>query len=125
MPNPVVYAAVIVALVLMDAEPKYPDVVTEPLPICKRMTDAPFVLTPLSITVIFLAQLGIPVKSMLVPEAVTAVARVSNSTVPVAAGKVTVLEPATKGADSVIAPEVSPVKIIDAILNHSFILTFI
>ena len=38
----------------------------------------PFVLTPLNITVIRFAQLGIPVKSTEVPDAVCAVARVSE-----------------------------------------------
>jgi hypothetical protein len=57
------------------------------------------------------AQLGMPVKSTDVPLAVTAVACVSKLTVPVAAGKVTVLVPATNGADTVNVPLVSPVKI--------------
>jgi hypothetical protein len=54
--------------------PTYPVVSTPPeSPNCICMKDEPFVLTPLNITVIRLAVLGMPVKSTLVPDADTAV----------------------------------------------------
>jgi hypothetical protein len=47
--------------------PKYPLVTIEPSPTCTNMMLVPFVLTPWNIIVIRFTQLGIPVKSMLVP----------------------------------------------------------
>ena len=46
----------------------YPDESTDPAPTCIRGCDDPLRETPLNITVIRLIQLGIPVKSMLVPD---------------------------------------------------------
>ena len=58
---------------------------------------------------IFLIQLGKPVKSIEVPDVdATAVANVLTELVAVAASKVSVFVPATAGAASVTAPDVSP-----------------
>jgi hypothetical protein len=46
----------------------YPEDVTLPEPICIRIFDAPFKLTPLNITVIRFTQLGMLVKSIEVPD---------------------------------------------------------
>ena len=54
-------------VLLLHVCPVYPDVKAEPDPICSCGGLVPFVLTPFNITVIRFTQLGIPVKSMLVP----------------------------------------------------------
>ena len=54
-----------------------------PAPNCNRTILVPLVLTPLNITVIRFTQLGMPVKSMLVPDVeATAVPEVIPSTAP-------------------------------------------
>ena len=72
-------------------------------------------LTPLNTIVIRFTQLGILVKVMAVPLVVAtavpltiALAVPATNTVPVLAGSVIVLVPATAGAAKVIAPDVSP-----------------
>jgi hypothetical protein len=76
----------------------------------------PFVLTPLNITVTRFTQLGIDVKSMLVPLVdATAVPDTMGANVPVVATNVCVLLPETAGADTVIEPLVSPARTKDAI----------
>lgn len=93
----------------LPAAVAYPDVVTEPAPICTCITLVPLVLTPLNITVIRFTHEGIPVNVMLVPDVdATAVANVLTDIVAVAACKVIVLVPATAGAASVTCPDVSP-----------------
>jgi len=58
-----------VLLVLpVHVQPLYPVVKAEPDPICTIGILVPFVLTPLNITVILFTQLGIPVKSIEVPD---------------------------------------------------------
>jgi hypothetical protein len=76
----------------------YPvDTIPEDVPSLKIYGLAPFVLTPLNINVILLTQLGIPVKSMDVPEVLaTAVPLVKGYSIPV--------EPAT-----VLEPVIAPV----------------
>ena len=65
------------------AAPKYPVVVNVVDPSCTNILDVPLVLTPLNITVIRFTQLGMPVKSMLVPDVeATAVPEVIPSTAP-------------------------------------------
>ena len=69
------------------------------------MFEVPFVLTPLNITVTRFAQLGMPVKSMLVPlvdatavpETIALFAPLTTA-VPLVVGNVIVLLPATAGA---------------------------
>jgi hypothetical protein len=63
--NPIVDPA-FASLKLLAPE-SYPVVSTDPEPICSKQLLDPFVLTPLNITVILFAQLGIPVKSIAVP----------------------------------------------------------
>ena len=66
--------------------PVYPDVKTEPEPICICGEFVPLVLTPVSVTVILLIQLGNPVKSIEVPDVdATAVFNVLTALVAVAA----------------------------------------
>ena len=69
----------------------------------------PLVLTPANITVMRLIQLGKDVKSIEVPDVeATAVPNVLTELVAVAACKVSVFDPATAGAATVIVPLVSP-----------------
>jgi hypothetical protein len=56
----------------------YPVIATLPAPNLTNNWLDPFVLTPLNITVIRFTQLGIPVKSTAFPDAVCAVASVSE-----------------------------------------------
>ena len=113
------------------------------------MFDVPLVLTPLNITVILLTQLGIPVKSIDVPEVdATAVPEVKTPTplgvpeiigevkvlfvntsvvalptnVSVATGSVKTEPPATAGADNVTEPDVPPATTILLILLSPIIL---
>ena len=117
---------------------KYPVVATVPDPTCTITSATPFTLTPLNITVILLTQDGIPVKSIDVPEVdATAVPEVNVPTplgvpeitgevkvcpvavvitVPLTAGKVKTVLPATAGAWSVTEPLVSPETTIDDIM---------
>ena len=116
--------------------PLYPAVSILPDPIRHSIFDVPFVLTPLNITVILLVPLGIPVKSIDVPlveatavpefipgkpvrlapliagkspvNLVASNVLVESSNVPLLAGKVMVLVPATAGASIVIDPLVFP-----------------
>jgi hypothetical protein len=71
-----------------DALPTYPVATILPEPICNRIGLTPFVLTPLSITVILLAVAGMPVKVTLVPDADTEEPDTKGYSVPV--GDVTV-----------------------------------
>ena len=68
--KPAVEAAVLGVPLLAHSEPAdaYPVVVTEPAPSWIKMSEVPFVLTPLNITVMRLTQDGMLVKSMAVPE---------------------------------------------------------
>ena len=70
VPNPVVKFATEFPLVLLPppAEAEYPEVVGLPEPICTIGIEELFTLVPLKQTVILLTQLGIPVKSIEVPD---------------------------------------------------------
>jgi len=85
------------------------------------MLDVPLVDTPLNITVMRFTHDGIEVKSIEVPD-VDATAVLSTLTDPlaVAAGKVTVLEPATVGTAKVTDPLVSPA-MIKELIYYSFL----
>lgn len=82
-PDVVVAAPTAPLVVIAPVIEEYPDVATEPPPICICKEDVPFVLTPLNITVTRFTQDGIPVKSMLVPDVeATAVPEVIPNTAP-------------------------------------------
>ena len=61
-------APVVLVAAEKEAPARYPVVKIEPAPICTWGLLVPFVLKPLNIMVIRLTQLGMPVKSMLVPD---------------------------------------------------------
>jgi hypothetical protein len=84
IPNPEVKRTEVTeALAIILLEPKYPEVVTLPEPICNCGGLVPLVETPLNITVIRFTQDGMLVKSMLVPDVeASAVPEVMPSTAP-------------------------------------------
>ena len=91
--NPLVYKLLVVATPNPVEEPAYPEVVTLPEPICTCTILEPFVDTALNITVIRLTQLGIEVKSILVPDveacavpAVITLLAIEDTTAPVIVG---------------------------------------
>jgi hypothetical protein len=93
----------------------YPVVSKEPEPIRTLAAPAAAKLTPFNITVIRFTHDGMPVKSTLVPDAVTAVPDTIGANVPVTFTSVCVVLPATAGADTVIEPDVSPERTKEAI----------
>jgi hypothetical protein len=114
--KPVVYAVAPGDAFTVVPMHKYPVALTEPSPIWSIGDEVPFVLTPLSITVIRFTHDGIPVKSTLVLEAVTAVPETIGANVPVTFTSVCVVLPATAGADTVIEPDVSPARTKEAMI---------
>jgi hypothetical protein len=76
--KPVVYEVAPGDALMVAPTHKYPVALTDPSPIWSIGDEVPFVLTALSITVIRFAHDGMPVKSTLVPDALTAVPEISN-----------------------------------------------
>jgi hypothetical protein len=106
------------AVVITEALEMYPVEVIEPEPNRSSIKLVPFVLIPLSMRVIRLTQDGNELNVILVPDVdATAVPNVLTELVAVAASNVKVLVPATRGADTVIAPLVSPEIITDDIYS--------
>jgi hypothetical protein len=90
-----------------DINPKYPADKTPFAvpPTLMMVLEVPFVERPYAHTVILLAQLGIPVKSTLVPLAACAVPDTNGASVPSVSSSVSTLLELVAGACTVIVPE--------------------